>query len=83
MQKKIPGEDPCWSAILISCMQFYWNRSSAWVLFLNLLHIFTTSFPKNTWRAASVSCEINFEKWEEMSLNHDENITIAYFFAVQ
>ena len=50
---------------------------------LNLLHIFRTPFAKNTWRAASVSWEINFEKWEKIRLDHDENITITYFFAVE
>ena len=50
---------------------------------LNLLHVFRTTFSKNTWMAASVSWEINFEKWEKICLDHDENITITYFFAVE
>ena len=29
-------------------LQLYWNRTSAWVFPVNLLHIFRTSFPKNT-----------------------------------
>ena len=33
---------------------------------LNLLYIFRTPFPKNTWRSASVSREINLEKWEKI-----------------
>ena len=40
-------------------------------------------FPKNTWRAASVSWEINFEKWEKIGLDHDKNITTTYFFALE
>ena len=42
---------------------------------LNLLHIFRTLFPKNTWVAASVSREIHFEKWEKIRLDNDENIS--------
>ena len=48
---------------------------------LNLLHNFRKPFLKNTWAAATVSWEINFEKWEKIRLDHDENITITYFFA--
>ena len=29
-------------------MQLYWNRNSAWVFSVNLLHIFRTPFPRNT-----------------------------------
>ena len=47
---------------------------------LNLLHNFRIPLPKNTWKAPSVSWEINFEKWEKIRLDHDENI-ITYFFA--
>ena len=50
---------------------------------LNLLHILRKPFPKNTWTVASVSREINFEKWEKIRLDHDENITITYFFAIE
>ena len=49
---------------------------------LNLLRIFRTRFPKNTWTTASVSWEINFEKWEKICLDHDEN-TFTCFFAVE
>ena len=38
-------------------------------------------FPKNTWKAASVSWQINFEKWEKIRLDHDENVNVTYFFA--
>ena len=48
---------------------------------LSLLHIFRIPFPKNTWKAASVSWQINFEKWEKIRLDHDENVNITYFFA--
>ena len=27
--------------------------------------------------------EINFEKWEKVGFDHDENITIAYFAALE
>ena len=50
---------------------------------LNLQHIFRTLFPKNTWRAASVNWIINFEKREKIRLDHDENVNITYFFAVE
>ena len=30
-------------------LQLYWNHTLAWVFSLNLLHIFTTTFPKNTY----------------------------------
>ena len=30
-----------------------------------------------------MSWEFNFEKWETMLLDHDEKITITYFFAVE
>ena len=33
-----------------------------WCSPLNLWRIFRTLFPKSTWRAASVSLKINFEK---------------------
>ena len=50
---------------------------------LTLLRIFRTPFPKDTWRDTSVSREINFEKCEKIRLDHDENITITYLFAVE
>ena len=50
---------------------------------LNLLHIFSTPFPRNTWTAASVSLETNFENWEKIRLDHDQNITIRRFFTVE
>ena len=50
---------------------------------LNLQHIFRTLFPKNTWRAASVSWIINFEKSEKVRLDHDEDVNITYFFAAE
>ena len=64
-----------------SCMQLYWNCTSAWVFSFKFLHIFRIPFPKNTWKAASVSWEINFEQWEKIRLDLDENINITYFFA--
>ena len=34
-------------------LQLYWNRTSHGCSLVNLLHIFKTPFPKNTWRVAS------------------------------
>ena len=30
-----------------------------------------------------MSSEINFEKWEKIRLDHEKNISITYFFAVE
>ena len=50
---------------------------------LNMLHILRTYFPKNMWRAPSVISEIDFEKWEKIRLDQDENTTTTYVFAVE
>ena len=39
-----------------------------------MLHSFRIPFPKNTWKAASVRRKTNFEKWEKIRLDHDENV---------
>ena len=70
-------EHPCWSAISIKF------GSSAWVFSFKFAAYCQNTFSKNTWRAASVSRKINFEKWEQIRLDYDENITITYFFAVE
>ena len=36
---------------------------------LDLLHIYRTFFPRNTWSATSVNWEINTEKWEKIRLD--------------
>ena len=40
--------------------QFYWNHSLVWVFFVNVLHIFRTPFPKNTFGGLLLRCEMLF-----------------------
>ena len=38
--------------------QLYWNHSLVWVFFVNVLHIFRTPFPKNTFGGLLLCCKI-------------------------
>ena len=50
INSQFTGEHPCRSVISIKLLcRVYWNRTSAWVSPVNLLHIFRTPFPKNTY----------------------------------
>ena len=82
--RKFTVEHPCWNAISIKLHPTLLRSHFCMSVLLCICCIFLEHFFRRTPEGpASVNWDINFEKWEKIGSDHDENITITYFFAVE